>query len=180
MSVVTRTPMGQNDLSFKPIDLKADADVCVQFRRDSFICSFGTDGFFDEAGPNGVEYLQRLRQRQARFPDGYVHVWSRDKIIGQMEMQILAEPRIGYVNLFYLIPEMRGSGAATALHAYAMAFCARQGVQLVRLSVSPTNVRAIAFYRKHGWRDIGPRPGRENMNLMERLVQHSVERTEPG
>ena len=66
--------------------------------------------------PNGVDYLERLRQRQTRFPDGYVHLWYRDKIIGQVEMQILEEPRIGYVNLFYLIAEMRGTGAATTLH----------------------------------------------------------------
>jgi ribosomal protein S18 acetylase RimI-like enzyme len=108
----------------------------------------------------------------------YVHVWQHDKIIGQMEMQTIAEPPIGYVNLFYLIPEMRGRGAGTALHEYAMAFCARHGVQLVRLSVSPTNLRAVAFYRKHGWRDLGPRPGHENVNLMERIVQDGAERTE--
>ena len=28
-------------------------------------------------------------------------------------------------------------------------------------------VRALAFYRKHGWRDLGLRPGRDNVNLME-------------
>lgn len=168
------TRIEQNDLSFKPIDLTADAEVCIQFRRDSFICSFGNDGFFDGAGPHGVDYLERLRKRQAKFPDGYVHVWHRGRIIGQMEMQILDEPPIGYVNLFYLIPEMRGSGAAASLHAYAMAFCTKHRVRLARLSVSPTNLRAIAFYQKHGWRNIGPRPGRNEVNLMECLVPEQV------
>jgi ribosomal protein S18 acetylase RimI-like enzyme len=176
--------MKQDALRFKPIHLNSDAEVCVRFRRDSFTCSFGRDGFFDEAGPNGVEYLERLRQRQARFPDGYVHVWHGDKIIGQMEMQIIEEPPIGYVNLFYLIPEMRGVGLAPALQAYAMAFCARHRVRLARLSVSPTNQRAIAFYRKHGWNDIGPRPGHEEVNLMECIVPENLdefrERIEQG
>ncbi|PYS23601.1 MAG: hypothetical protein DMG11_25290 [Acidobacteria bacterium] len=99
MRIAFDAPMKQDDLCFKSIDLKAHADVCVQFRRDSFICSLARDGFFDGAGPNGVDYLEGLRQRQARFPDGYVHLWHRDKIIGQIEMQILEEPRIGYVNL---------------------------------------------------------------------------------
>ena len=124
------TPTQHNDLTFRPIDLKANAEVCIQFRRDSFICSFGKDRFFDEAGPQGIDYLERLKNRSAKFPDGYVHVWRHNRIIGQMEMQILEEPRVGYVNLFYLIPEMRGSGAGTFLHAYAMAFCQK-------LTVSP-------------------------------------------
>jgi len=108
--------MKQDDLCFKSIDLETHGDVYVRFRRDSFICSFARDGFFDGAGPNGVDYLEGLRQRQTRFPDGYVHLWYRDKIIGQVGMQILEEPRMGYVNLFYLIAEMRGTGAATTLH----------------------------------------------------------------
>jgi len=164
------TRIKENDLTFSPIDLNVDAQVCVQFRRDSFLCSFGIDGFLGEAGPNGTHYLERLKNRQSRFPDGYVHVRWHDRIVGQIEMQILEEPRIGYVNLFYLIPEMRGTGAGTLLHAYAIAFCQRHGVRVMRLSVSPTNLRAMAFYRKHGWRDLGPRPGRENMNLMECIV----------
>jgi ribosomal protein S18 acetylase RimI-like enzyme len=65
---------------------------------------------------------------------------------------------------------MRGTGAATKLHSYAMEFCARHAVKVARLSVSPSNLRAVSFYRKHGWRDIGPRHGRENVNLMECII----------
>ena len=90
-----------------------------------------------------------------------------DTIVGQMEMQVLEEPRRGYVNLFYLIEEMRGVGVSGELQDYAMDFMRRNGVQSAQLSVSPTNTRALAFYRKHGWRDLGLRPGRDNVNLME-------------
>jgi ribosomal protein S18 acetylase RimI-like enzyme len=154
-------------LVFKPIDLDAQASVCVAFRRDSYICSFGEDGFFNEAGPDGAHYIERLRLRIAKFPDGYVHVWDGDKIVGQMEMQILEEPQRRYVNLFYLIEKMRGVGVSGELQDYAMDFMHRHGVQIAQLSVSPTNARALAFYRKHGWRDLGLRPGRDNVNLME-------------
>jgi ribosomal protein S18 acetylase RimI-like enzyme len=82
-------------------------------------------------------------------------------------MQILEEPRRGYVNLFYLIEEMRGASVSGELQDYAMDFMSRHGVQIAQLSVSPTNARALAFYRKHGWRDLGLRPGRDNVNLME-------------
>ena len=161
-------------LVFKPIDLDAHASVCVAFRRDSFICSFGQDGFFQEEGLNAVHYIEWLRLRTARFPDGHVHIWRGDKIVGQMEMQILEEPRRGYVNLFYLVKEMRGAGVSSQLQDYAMDFMRRHGVQIAQLSVSPTNARALAFYRKHGWRDLGLRPGRDDVNLMECDVPASV------
>lgn len=166
--------MQKNRLSFKPIDLEAHASVCIAFRRDSFICSFGEDNFFAEAGPGGVHYIERLRLRILKFPDGYVHIWHGDKIVGQMEMQILEEPRRGYVNLFYLVETMRGSGVSGELQDYAMDFMRRRGVQVAQLSVSPTNARALAFYRKHGWRDLGLRPGRDNVNLMECEVSTHV------
>ena len=157
-------------LALEPIDLAAHASVCVAFRRDSFICSFGVDRFLDEAGPDGVHYVERLHLRTAKFPDGYVHAWHGDEIVGQIEMQILETPRRGYVNLFYLVQHMRGAGVSGELHEYAMSFMRRQGVQFVQLSVSPTNMRALAFYRKHGWRDLGLRPGRDNVHLMQRDV----------
>lgn len=165
--------MQLEQLVFKPIDLDAHAAVCVAFRRDAYICSFGEDGFFNEAGPDGVDYIEWLRLRMTRFPDGHVHAWHGDKIIGQMEMHILKEPRRGYVNLFYLIEEMRGAGVSGELQAYAMDFMRRHDVQIAQLSVSPTNGRALAFYRKHGWRDLGLRPGRDDVHLMECDVSDS-------
>jgi ribosomal protein S18 acetylase RimI-like enzyme len=161
-------------LVFKPIDLDAHASVCVAFRRDSYKCSFGEDGFFKEAGPDGMHYIEQLRLCITKFRDGYVHAWQGDKIVGQMEMQILREPRRGYVNLFYLVEEMRGTGVSGELQDYAMDFMHRHRVQIAQLSVSPTNTRALAFYRKQGWKDLGRRPGRDNMNLMECNVSSSV------
>ena len=157
-------------LAFRPIDLDSHASVCVAFRRDSFLCSFGVDDFFVEAGPNGVDYIARLRLRTAKFPTGYVHVWSGDVIVGQMEMQILDDPRRGYVNLFYLRPESRGLGFGADLQQYAMSFMRSHGVDTAQLSVSPTNGRALAYYRKHGWHDLGPRPDSSRVHLMQRDV----------
>jgi ribosomal protein S18 acetylase RimI-like enzyme len=151
-------------LVFRTIELPRDADTAVEFRRDSYVCSFGSDDAF-----GGREtYLQWLTDRIARHPDGHVHVWNGDTIIGQMEMHLRPErPDQGYINLFYLVSPERGHGFGNALHAYAMDFMRRHGVSTVHLSVSPTNTRALAYYRKHGWKDLGLRPGRDNVNLME-------------
>jgi ribosomal protein S18 acetylase RimI-like enzyme len=157
-------------LCFIPIDLETHAAICVAFRRDSFVCSFGVDRFFDEAGPDGVNYLGRLRSHIARFPDGYLHVWRGDEVVGQLEMQIRDAPQIGYVNLFYLIEPLRGVGLGGQLQDRAVTFMQHHGVKTMQLSVSPSNVRALAYYRKHGWRNAGPRPGRADVVLMERDV----------
>ena len=66
---------------------------------------------------------------------------------------------------------LRGAGVSGQLQEYAMAFMRRHGVDRAQLSVSPTNARALGFYRKHGWRDLGLRPGRDNVTLMECTVR---------
>lgn len=162
-------------LVFKPIELVLHAHVCLSFRRDTFISSFGWDGFFEKEGAKGETYLSRLRAHASRFPDGNVHVWDDGKIVGQLEMRVLDDRLRGHVSLFYLTPQLRGSGAADDLQRYAMQFMRSQRVATAQLNVSPTNARALAYYRKHGWKDCGPRPGRDDVHLME----HSVDSVAP-
>lgn len=161
---------------FETIDLSRHAATCVAFRRDSYVCSFGTTERFDaDCGPGGEAYLHRLAERMAELPAGYVHLWRDDEIIGQMEMRLRDEPPIGYVNLFYLRPDARGSGAGEHLQAYAVAVFAGLGMDRIQLSVSPENARAMAYYRKHGWRSLGPRPGHEEVLLMEREISPAAQ-----
>jgi GNAT superfamily N-acetyltransferase len=156
-------------LRFETIDLAAHAELCVAFRRDSYLCSFGSAQHFD-AGKGAAGYLDWLRGRIAAFPLGHVHVWQESEIIGQLEMRSLTEPPppFVYVNLFYLVPLARGTGAGSALQAYLLEFAREAGVLRALLSVSPSNLRALAYYRKHGWRDIGPSahdPGCQTLQL---------------
>jgi ribosomal protein S18 acetylase RimI-like enzyme len=136
----------------------------VAFRRDSYVCSFGSDEGFGSVD----EYLSWLSDRIERQPAGHVHVWQGPRIIGQLEMLIQATTRVtGYVNLFYLVPEARGAGHGEALHDYFVQFMRAGGAGVARLSVSPSNSRALAYYRKHAWRDLGPRPGDDTVHVME-------------
>jgi GNAT superfamily N-acetyltransferase len=158
-------------LAFRPIDLTRHADTCIAFRRDSFVCSFGTDeAFFEESGPDGAGYIHWLSERIEELPEGCVHVWDGETIIGQMEMCVREDPKIGYINLFYLVPSERGGGAGDQLHDYALQVFRRLNISRLQLSVSPANSRAMAYYRKHGWEDMGPRPDHKEVNLMELLI----------
>jgi len=151
-------------LVFRTIELPRDADTAVAFRRDSYVCSFGSDHAFGAR----ETYLQWLTDRIARHPAGHVHVWNGDTIIGQMEMHLRPDcPDQGYINLFYLVPSERGHGFGNALHAYALDFMRANNARRVALSVSPTNERAMAYYLKHGWRDRGPRPRDLSVHVFE-------------
>ncbi len=160
--------MAPPSLTFRTIDIDQNADLCIRFRRDSFVCSFGSDeAFVEHFGNDGDRYIQWLNQRIAELPEGCVHVWDGDSIIGQMEISIDVDRLRGYIFLFYLVPSARGGGASEHLHSYALKILRQHKVRRVQLSVSPSNSRAVAYYEKHGWRDLGPRPGHEKVHLMQ-------------
>ena len=63
------------ELKFEPINLELHSDVCVRFRADSFVCSFGSDArFYEEAGKNGEQHLKRIAERMIQLPGSCLHV----------------------------------------------------------------------------------------------------------
>jgi len=90
----------------------------------------------------------------------------QDKIIGQTEMKLVSDTDVGYVSLLYLAPEYRGKGLGELLHNHAVKVFSALGKSTIQLSVSKSNRQAISFYAKHGWRNLGPRPEKEQMFLM--------------
>ncbi|HLF87866.1 MAG TPA: GNAT family N-acetyltransferase [Anaerolineales bacterium] len=159
------------NIRFETIHLPRNAAICVKFRRDSYAVSFpdGEERFEKQTGANGEKYLTWLQTLIEKFPEGCVHVILDGEIVGQMEMQVRSEAS-GYINLFYLAPEVRGTGLGNAIHQYAVEVLEKKGVRRAQLSVSPTNVRAISYYRKHGWVSLGPRDDQKDVLLMERDI----------
>jgi RimJ/RimL family protein N-acetyltransferase len=141
-------------VKFEKIDIKKHRDEVVKFRKDSFKISFGdTSGFGEEE-----EYLHWLDEKIRDFPKGIVLVEEDGKYIGQLELTIRQYEcrEIGYVNLYYLIPEMRGKGKGKELHNYAKQFFQSNKVSEYHLRVSPSNTAAIKFYLKVGMKEFSP------------------------
>jgi ribosomal protein S18 acetylase RimI-like enzyme len=153
----------------EPIRLDRDARVCMDFRREAYVATFGSiDGMEEEMGVAGAAYLDQLRARIAQVPEGNAHLWQGEHIIGQTEMRFVeGEPRVGYVNLFFVLPEFRGRGLGRLLHGHAVEVFRELGRDVLRLSVSVQNTAAIAFYQKLGWTIVGTRPNREPMHIMQ-------------
>lgn len=141
-------------LRFKNIELEKHREEVVKFRKDSFIVSFGDSSDFGEK----EDYLRWLEEKLGDYPEGFVLVEYDGEHIGQLELSIREyEGRnIGYINLYYLIPERRGNGIGQELHYYAKQFFKNNNVNEYHLRVSPTNTSAIKFYRKIGMKEVGP------------------------
>jgi GNAT superfamily N-acetyltransferase len=73
----------------------------------------------------------------------------------------------GYVNLFYLVPEVRGTGLGDQLHQYFVDYMRAEGAWIARLRVTASNRRAMAYYTAHGWSDMGTHPNDERVHVME-------------
>jgi ribosomal protein S18 acetylase RimI-like enzyme len=159
-------------IEFKPIQLDQHRELCIQFRADSFVVSFGDDKkFYEEDGKGDERYIEWLRGKIAKDPQAAVHVWQDGEIIGQIEMGGSHQfPAVGYVNLYYLIPNKRGQGLGKHLDKHAMDYFKSKGYASVRLSVSPTNTLAWAYYQKMGWKDLGPWSEHPEVHFMEKQI----------
>lgn len=136
-------------LSFRRIEIPRDNETIIKFRRNSYTISFGNESLF---GSNN-SYIKKILERLKKYPDGLVIVEMDGKPVGQIELQIkqFENEDVGYVNLFYLIAEYRGQGYGAKLIEYAEDFFRKNYVNLYQLRVSPTNISAISFYKKHGF-----------------------------
>jgi GNAT superfamily N-acetyltransferase len=134
-------------LKFRTMDAALDRENLVSFLKDAFQASFGHEYNLDEQ-----EYVDLITERIKEFPEGHVLIEDEGRIVGQIEMHLkeFEGKCIGFVNLFYLILELRGKGYGKQLIAYAEDVFRRQGVNEYHLRVSPTNEIAIRFYEKCG------------------------------
>lgn len=171
--------MHEPSLIFRPIDLDHHANVCVEFRADSYVCGDGdARRFWATAGPNGQAYLGRLATYMEVLPDSCVHAWLDDELVGQIEMiRDPSDPSAGKVNLFYLRPDHRGLGLGRQLEAYALGYFRDRGFSRAWLRVSSTNRRAIAFYEKHAWVNSGRDTQSPGMNVMRKTLLSESEPT---
>lgn len=179
MSSTSHLPMDDfkdSTLVFRPVDLDAHLDTCIRFRIDTHVCGFGSAERFHESDGKGANrYADWLKKKAANLSGCLVHLWQGETIIGQIEMgRLPSDSTIGYVNLFYLIPQARGQGMGALLEAYAWTFLSGLGCRSLRLSANPANAPAWSFYRKQGWQDLGPREDDRAVHVLEKRAATSA------
>lgn len=135
-------------LTLRTIDPVRDADLCAANHYDACLASFGENARYEGRDA----YLKWLRGRVDEYPEGFVLAFGRrDRFVGQLELQVPYGLTTGYVNLFYVSPDVRGRGFGRQLHAYAERYFRSWDAEVAELHVSPQNIRAIRFYRTLGY-----------------------------
>jgi [ribosomal protein S18]-alanine N-acetyltransferase len=86
--------------------------------------------------------------------------------------------RPGYMVTIDVAPEMRRYGVATALLQEVETRLQRAGGTAIRLEVAINNQGAIDFYKRHGFRDIGRKPGYYNGQLDALSMKKELTKTE--
>ena len=147
------------EIKFKVIDIDADFSHCLEFRRDSYFCSFETyTGYADSI----VGYEKRMRKRINENHWHYLHIWCGDEMIGQLEFRSFSDlPETGYVHLIYIVPKYRGLGIAKLAQSFIINTLITNNCKNAMLSVSRTNKRAINHYKRFGWKYLRPNPKHE-------------------
>lgn len=153
-------------LRFRTIHLPTDAAAVVSHQRDACIATFGDDRRYQGDG----RYLRWLQPKIEEFPDGFVMALQGQTIVGQLELEAPYGSGVGYVNLFYLRPKFRGRGYGRALQDYAERYFRAWEASRITLHVSPTNVRALGFYRRMGYRVRRASEEGEALWLMEKSL----------
>lgn len=87
-------------------------------------------------------------------------------------------PRPAYMVTIDVDPAMRRHGVATALLEEVERRIFRQGGTAIRLEVAVNNRGAIDFYKRHGFREIGRKPGYYNGQLDALSMKKDLTKTE--
>jgi ribosomal protein S18 acetylase RimI-like enzyme len=143
-------------MEFIPVNLETAGtlDLCIEFRRDAHIVSFGDDVNF-----NIRETIAWFKKLDTLDNSGFYHVFKNNEIIGQIEFRhgLLDDKgrKFGYINLLYLLPEFRNKGIGNKLVDFIFAQFKNDQCAYAQLRYIPANLSAVSFYHKHGWADIG-------------------------
>jgi len=152
-------------LTFRTIDLAAHSQVALRF-RDASIRDGG--GILDR-DRSDRQYLVWLRERIASEARFAVHAWKDEAIVGEIVLdRYWHDPTAGWVNRYYLVPEERGTGAAAELDAYAETVFTELGMAKAYLAAFPQNKRAMRFYLRQGWSDLGSPAWEPRVHLLEK------------
>ena len=156
------------ELTFTPIDLQTHHGLCIQFAVESTVgCP---EKLYGEDGLGGQRYIQRMRDKMSADPGSCLFVWLAGDVVGQMNLGHFNDESIGYIHFFYVVPEWRGRGVANTMAEFADEWLNQRGFTKALLSVALDNERAVRFYLRRGWKDLGARPDRPDLHNMEKSL----------
>jgi ribosomal protein S18 acetylase RimI-like enzyme len=141
----------------------ADAELLAELGARLFREAFAADNRPDDMALHlAVTFGPELQRRELADPALAYFVAEEDgRAVGYTLVRegsapaCVAGPDPIQLHRIYVERAAQGSGAAAALMAAAVAEARRRGGSTLWLGVWERNARAIRFYEKHGFRDVG-------------------------
>jgi ribosomal protein S18 acetylase RimI-like enzyme len=143
--------IAHSSLTFRTIDPDADGDRIAADHLEACLASFGEASRYEGRD----RYLAWVRRQVEEFPDGYVLAMEGGQCVGHLEIQVPYGKTAAYVNLFHVAPAFRGRGYAGRLQNYVERYARSWEANQIELHVSPSNRRALQFYRSTGYEFAG-------------------------
>jgi GNAT superfamily N-acetyltransferase len=139
-------------MKIEPVNLDKNIDLCLAFRRDAHIISYGSDKKFD-----ANECSAWFESLQKDPLSGFQHVILDNHIVGQIEFRshFQENNNAGYINLLYLLPTYRRKGIGKKIQNYVFSTFLANGCFSAYLRYLPRNVSAEKFYINTGWTPVG-------------------------
>lgn len=141
-------------LEFHRVNIDKQLQTCIDFRKDAWIVSYGSDTGFCE-----YKTIEWIKNCAAQPAVSFIHVCQGGQLIGQVEFNsnitTSTSEKAGYIYLLYLIPEKRGLGLGQIIHDYTLAQLINNHCVGAMLRYISGNLRAEQFYLKNNWYKVG-------------------------
>ena len=151
-------------MKFTPVKLDLNLELCIQFRRDAHIISYGNDSNFDREG-----VITWFRKISTDHDAGFYLVSNNEQIIGLLEFKSSMvneyDEKYGCIKLIYLTEAHRNQGFGEKLMEYMLKSFIENSCTKAYLRYVVTNQVGLAFYTKLGWEPVGK--SKDNVQLME-------------
>ncbi|MDQ6828466.1 MAG: GNAT family N-acetyltransferase, partial [Gemmatimonadota bacterium] len=133
-----------------------DAEALAEFADKTFRAAFAIDNTPEDMEAYASAAFGDAHQREEiEDPAGIVLLAQRgDELVGYAHLRQSPDAPI-QLERFYVAPELKGRGVAQTLMDEVLAAASARGARTIRLGVWERNPRAIAFYRKCGFVEVG-------------------------
>ncbi|PCE66449.1 GNAT family N-acetyltransferase [Sediminicola luteus] len=152
-------------LRFSPCT-EAELDLLIRIAKDTFHAAFA-----DQNDPaDFANYMKRAFAKptllaELQEPNStFYFIYEQEILVGYLKCNVapaqtdLNDPESLELQRIYILPEFQGNGHGTEIMAWVKQIAREKGKIKLWLGVWEANLRAIAFYERHGFKKIGEHP----------------------
>ena len=141
-----------SEMWFRPLNLKTEADLYSESRKEAWIAVHKTLDFYD-----GDKFLRDAKKQSDYSPNAVMAAMLGDEVAGILQLDIPrdADKGIGGIPFCYMAPKFRCKKMGVQLIGQAVSTYRNLGRCWLRLRCAPDNARAQHFYQKYGFKKAG-------------------------